>query len=126
MINDLDDFYLQLEEPNRSCFLALRNIILSQDENITPEWKFKLPFFYYKGKMFCYIWHHKKFKQPYIAFMAGKRMEHPKLLLEKRATVKIVLIDPNKDLPIKTIKSILKQALAIHENNIASKQKAWN
>ena len=51
----LDDFYLQQNEPVKSCLLALREIILSQDADITNALKYGMPFFCYKGKMFCYL-----------------------------------------------------------------------
>jgi hypothetical protein len=54
--------------------------------------------------MFCYLWTHKKFKQPYIGFVEGKKIDHPLLIQEKRAMMKIMLMDPGKDIPIKTIR----------------------
>jgi len=112
MLTPLDDFYLQKEEPVRGCLLALKDYLLAFDENITPEWKYKLPFFYYKGKMFCYLWIHKKYLKPYIGIVESKHIDHPDLIIEKRARMKIMLIDPNEDLPIETMNGILKQALA--------------
>ncbi len=113
-MRELDNFYLNQEEPFKSCLLALRDIILAHDKNIEVAWKYKLPFFTYKGKMFCYLWIHKKYKQPYIGMIEGKWLEHPKLLLENRSRIKIILFDPSKDLPIKTIKGILKQAIQLY------------
>jgi hypothetical protein len=111
MLTPLDDFYFQKEEPLKSCLLALRSVILALDEQITPEWKYKLPFFYYKGKMFCYLWIHKKYKKPYIGIVESKHIDHPDLLIEKRARMKILLIDAELDLPVEKINDILKQAI---------------
>ncbi|WP_316810782.1 DUF1801 domain-containing protein [Pedobacter heparinus] len=94
--------------------MALRAFILKQDEHLTEEWKYKLPFFYHKGKMFCYLWIHKKYRQPYIGIVEGKRIDHPDLLTEKRARMKILLIDPEKDLPVKKIGQILGTALSLY------------
>src|ERR1700709_535372 len=107
-MRDIDNFYLYQEEPNKSCLLYLREHILAFDENITEAWKYGMPFFCYKGKMFCYVWVHKKSRLPYIGFVEGKRLDHPHLLSEKRSRMKIMLFDPNIDLPIKTIELILK------------------
>jgi Domain of unknown function (DU1801) len=107
----LDNFYLQQEEPIRGTLLALKEIILLKDKQITNEWKYGMPFFCYKGKMFCYIWVHKKYKQPYIGIVEGKYFDQPFLIQEKRSRMKIMLVDPTKDLPVKTINSILMQAL---------------
>lgn len=108
----LDNFYNEQPEPHRSALLALRDIILSTDpENITQEWKYRLPFFYYKGKMFCYLWIHKKFRQPYVSFVHSEELSHPLLLLEKRARMKILLIDPEDDIPLELLQELLQASL---------------
>ena len=113
MLNDLDNFYLRQNEPTKSCLLALRDIILKHNSNITAEWKYQLPFFYFKGKMLCYLWISKKYKQPYIGFVDGNLINDKDLLQEKRARMKILLIDENVDLPIEKINSILTSAIYI-------------
>jgi hypothetical protein len=85
VVSDLDNFYLQHTEAVNEFLLALRNIILKQDENITAAWKYRMPFFCYKGKMFCYLWVHKVTHKPYIGFVEGKHLDHPDLIIEKRA-----------------------------------------
>ena len=112
----IDDFYLQLDEPKQSCLLALRKIILSQDKDVAEAWKYGMPFFCYKGKMFCYLWVHKKYKQPYLGIVEGQRFTHPDLIIEKRSRMKIMLFDPNKDLPAATIKTILRQAIHLYKS----------
>ena len=114
----LDDFYFKKEEPIRGCLLALREIILSQDAEIKNVLKYGMPFFCYRGKMFCYLWIHKKHKQPYIGIVEGNRFEHPDLIIEKRSRMKIMLFDANQDLPIQTIEIILKQAIAFYKNGV--------
>lgn len=34
-----ESYYDQLEEPVKSCFLALHHFILSQDKDIAPAWE---------------------------------------------------------------------------------------
>ncbi|MFN0047695.1 MAG: DUF1801 domain-containing protein [Cytophagales bacterium] len=118
MEKSIDNFYLFESEPVSSCLLALKAIILAYDENIEASIKYGMPFFSYKGKMFCYLWTHKKFKKPYIGFIEGNRIEHRLLLLEKRARIKIILVDPNIDLPVATINSILKQAIELYKTGV--------
>ena len=107
----IDQYFLQKEEPIKSCLLALRELLQNFHEDVIEEWKYGMPFYCYQGKMYCYLWVHKKFKQPYIGIVEGKKLKHPQLIQEKRARMKILLIDPEKDLHIKTIRSILKEAL---------------
>ena len=113
-----DKYYLSQKEPNRGCLLALRGIILKQDANITETTKYGMPCFCYRKKMFCYLWTDKKINEPYILLVEGKHLEHPKLEVGKRSRMKIFRVDPNKDLPVQTIQSILNQALDLYKNGI--------
>jgi hypothetical protein len=43
MEEELHNYYLDKEEPNKSCLLALRSIILDQDKDITETQKWGMP-----------------------------------------------------------------------------------
>lgn len=96
-MKQLDDFYQNQEEPIKGTFLALRDIILKQDKDITHVLKYGMPFFCYKGKMFCYLWIHKKYKKPYFAIVEGKHFDESFLLQEARSRMKIMLLDADQD-----------------------------
>lgn len=115
MLRPIDNYYLQKEEPVKSCLHFLREHILKQDAQITEAWKYGMPFFCYNGKMFCYLWVHKKLLKPYLGIVEGKKINHPDLIIEKRARMKIFLIDPAKDLPIRKINAILKDVIALYK-----------
>ena len=114
MLRPIDNWYLQKEEPSKTCLQFLREHILRQDNNFTEAWKYGMPFFCFKGKMFCYLWMHKKYLQPYIGIVEGKKISHPDLIIEKRARMKILLLDAHKDLPIRKINTILKEVLSLY------------
>ncbi|MBL7705081.1 MAG: DUF1801 domain-containing protein [Taibaiella sp.] len=118
MLAPLENFYEQQEDPLRSLMLAMRRLILSQDKEITNELKYGMPFFCYKGKMFCYLWFHKKYRQPYIGFVEGRLFEEPFLVQEKRSRMKIFLLDMHKDLPILPITQLLQKALSFYKNGV--------
>src|ERR1700761_706905 len=107
MLRPIDEFFLRQEEPAKSCLHFLRQHILAKSQYITEEWKYGMPFYCFKGKMFCYLWVHKKYQQPYIGFVAGSLLKDPDLLSEKRARMKILLIDPARDIPVKKIDKLL-------------------
>jgi len=113
MLKPADNFFMHQQEPSKSCLLALRNIILSFDCNITEGWQYGMPFYFYHGKRFCYLWFHKKYKQPYLGIVDGNKITHPLLIQEKRARMKIMLIDQEKDIPVKIIKSILRMSTVV-------------
>lgn len=117
-MRELDIFYESQQEPTKGCLLALRDIVLSQDKDITHVWKYKTPFFCYKGKMFCYLWIHKKYKQPYLGIVEGQRLDYPELIAEKRSRIKIMLLNPTEDLPIEPIVNILQDALNLSRTEV--------
>lgn len=117
-MEQLHNYYLKKEEPNKSCLLALRNIILNQDISITETQKWGMPCFCYKKKMFCYLWTDKKTDEPYILMVEGKYLDHPELEAGDRSRMKIFRVNPNKDLPIKTIESILQEALDLYRTGV--------
>ena len=122
-MKELDNFYLKQDEPVKGCLLALKQIILSQDKEVSNTWKYGMPFFCYKGKMFCYLWYHKKHKQPYIGIVEGSHFDEPFLIQEKRSRMKIMLLDPNEDLPLQTIDNILKKALNLYRIGVIKVKK---
>jgi hypothetical protein len=117
----LDNYYEQLPEPSKSCMLALRQIILQHATHFTEAWKYRTPFYCYKGKMCCYTWIHKKYKVPYIGFVAGKHLKSPYLLQEDRKLIKILLVQPTEDLPIDIIKQLLNDAIELYDKGIIKK-----
>src|SRR5687767_13339182 len=116
MLQDIHNYYLNKEEPNKSCLLALRSIILEQDSNVTETQKWGMPCFCYKKKMFCYLWTDKKTNEPYILLVEGKYLDHPRLEEGNRSRMKIFRINPNKDLPVQTIELLLNDALDLYRN----------
>ena len=118
MLKNLDNFYANQDEPIKSCLFALSEIILKQDEHITTALKYGMPFFMYKRKMFCYLWIDKNLHEPYLGIVAGSLVHHPLLIQGKRARMKTIQFNPAKNLPIKTINSILTQTLDLYRNGI--------
>ncbi|HZV70858.1 MAG TPA: DUF1801 domain-containing protein [Saprospiraceae bacterium] len=118
MLENLHNFYLNQEEPNKSCLLALRNIILRQDPNIHETQKYGMPCFCFGKKMFCYLWTDKKTSAPYILFVEGKYLNHLRLEEGNRTRMKILRINPGRNLPIITIETILQKALDLYRKGI--------
>ena len=114
MLRPIDNYFLQNQEPFKSCLHYLRQHILKFDSAITERWLYGMPFYYYNGKRFCYLWIHKKYRQPYIGIVDGNKINHPDLLKENRTRMKILLIDADKNIPLIKINSILKKVLQLY------------
>lgn len=113
-MHKLDEFYNQHEEPLKSCLQALRSVILTYHKNVSDRWYYRLPCFFYHDRMFCYLWFDRKSNQPYIAMYPGKKLNHKALISGSRTQSKILMIDPDKDIPVKTIRQIFRQALEVY------------
>ncbi|WP_294818655.1 DUF1801 domain-containing protein [uncultured Flavobacterium sp.] len=109
----IDSYFLEKEGNVRECLLSLRSHILSYTINVTEEWKYRMPFYCYKGKMLCYFWTDKKIGYPYIGFVDGGKMDYPELIQDKRARMKILPVDPEAELPIALVNTILDHAMRL-------------
>jgi len=71
-LRPIDNYFLHNEEPAKSTLEFLRQHILAFAPDISKKWQYGMPFFFYKEKRFCYLWIHKKLKQPYPGVVDGK------------------------------------------------------
>lgn len=112
MKEKIEAYYLKQQEPVKSCLLTLRDILLNLDRSqFTEEWKYGLPFFYYRKKPFCYFWKDPKSQQPYIGYSKGYLISHPQLIKGNRTRIKILPIDPNSDIPIHTLRQLFELSI---------------
>ena len=114
MLSESNTWFLQQDEAVRDSLLFLREQILNQNKDITEKWRYGMPFYFYKGKRFCYLWVHKKLRQPYVGFVDGNLLHDAALISENRSRMKIFLIDPTKTIPVKKLNALLKSAMAIY------------
>ena len=113
MVNLLDEYYESQDEPNKGCLLALRQIILEQDLNVSETRKYGMPCFTFHGKLLCFLWTDKKTKEPYILLVDGLKIDHPLLEQGSRAKMKILRVNPSKDLPIEAITQVSTMAIKL-------------
>ncbi len=119
-MKESDHYYLSQKEPLQSCLLALRNIILSQDPNISETLKWSIPCFCYRKKPFCYLSTENKTDLPYILMVEGIHLTHYRLEQGNRAKMKVFRIDPNEDIPLEDIKTVLQEGLNLYINGVVN------
>ncbi len=106
MEQSLDNFFLKIPEPQQSTLLFLRQFLI-EEIKLEESWKFNTPFYYYKGKWFCYLSYSAKRKHEiYIGFVRGYQIEYPNLVGEGRKQIKVYRINPEKDIDIRALKKI--------------------
>ena len=113
MLKPADAYFENLDGPTRECMLYLRRHILAFDARMHEKLSYGMPFYLYGNKRLCYLWTQKSGGKPYVGFVDGNRMDHPLLLAEKRARMKIFPVDPDKDLPLSILDELLQQAIAL-------------
>ncbi len=113
-MKEIDKFYLEKQEPIKSCLLALRTVISNYHSDFEQRWYYWLPCFMYKKQIFCYLWIDKKTQFPYIAIGKGIQLKHPELIQGKRTFTKLLMIDPNKDIPVAKIYTIVENAMQLY------------
>lgn len=117
MINQLDAFYLDQEEPNKSCLMALRHLILGY-EPITETMKYGMPCFLLGKRALCYLWRDKQSGDPYILMVEGKQLHHPQLESGNRKRMKILRINPEEDLPLAIIHQVLDEGIRFYQQDL--------
>lgn len=122
MTLDPDSFYLSQPEPAQSCLMALRSIVLQQDESVTETKKYGMPCFCIGKKAFCYLWKDKKSNEPYILFVEGRRIDHPALEKGNRTRMKILRVNPAEDLHVALIEKVLSAAVTLCKNQLISNE----
>lgn len=122
-MNEHQNFFLRQQEPNSSCLLALRSIILNQHVQISETLKYGMPCFVYAKKAICYLWIDKKTTEPYILFVEGHLLNNSELEIGTRSRMKILRINPDVDIPFALIENIIAQLLAYYNSELAKHKK---
>lgn len=115
--NAIDEFFLSKPEPLQGYLHCLRECILSLDKDVTESWKYSMPFYHIRGRRFAFLWIQKQDQWPYIGIVDGNKLEHPALHAGTRKRMKILLLDPSKDVPVKKVTSILSKVLVLYKDD---------
>lgn len=118
MKENTGEFYLNQQEPRKSTLLALREIILSFDENISETRKYGMPCFLYRKNILCYLWTDQRTGEPYILMAEGRLLHAPVLEQGPRSRMKILRIDPGTDIDILTVHAVLAEATDLYKNGV--------
>lgn len=121
-MNALEEKYFGYNEPVKSCFLAIRDIILDWDSNFKDCLKYGCICYTYRDKVALFAMHNKK-GETYLLVNFGKQMNHPELKFDGRKSMKSLRIDPTKDLPIEVIEFILEEVRRIIDDKLTRKKK---
>lgn len=113
-MTDFAQFYIQQPEPNRSCLMAMRDLLFQFDSELSETRKYGMPCFQKNGKAFCYLWIDKKTTHPYFLLVHSDKFNHTMLIKGSRKKMKILPLNPAQDIPTKEVHKILALAMTHH------------
>lgn len=96
-----DHYYFKQPEPFQSCLLALKEIILAHDPQITHGRMFQIPFFFYRDKKLAFLWINRK--KLLLGFVEDMKIQKAVAGTRRKNKYETMEIDPEMDIPVKTI-----------------------
>ncbi len=110
----VENFILDLNEPQRSIMIQLHELINSFPE-ITPVIKWKTPV-YYTSKYICYLNAFKRNDKVEICFVNGSLLDDPNGLLESRnrKIVKGLILSEINSEHLEGIQKLVRQAIRVN------------
>ena len=115
-----DQYYHKQPEPLQGCLLALKHILLSHNAQITHGRLFQIPFFWYRGYKLAFLWVHRK--KLLLGFVEDLKLVKAEPGLRRRNKYETMEIDPNKDIPVKTITAKLQKLMNNYDKFIEAEQ----
>jgi hypothetical protein len=106
-----EEYILNQPEPYRSIIFDLQIVIQSQIPNLELLYKWKIPFYYYRGKPFCFI--NVSHKRKYVdlgivkGFQIKNHQEH--LISENRSIMKSLRFSSLEEIDNKILIEIIQE-----------------
>lgn len=114
-MNPAENYILNQPEPFRSMLLHLQSVIGHTIAEVDLKYKYKTPFFYIKGKPFCYLNQSKNYVD--LGFWSAthltKHLEH--LTTEKRKVMKSLRYKSLEEINDTILLEVLQDAYSVRD-----------
>ena len=116
-MNPIDNYILGLSEPFKAISLALIDLVQKSPYEFELKYKWKIPFFYYKGKPFCFVNASVKKKYVDLAFYKGFQLKKSAHILngEGRTQVKSLRITSLDDPLFDFVWQVIEEAVSLND-----------
>lgn len=113
-MNPVEIYFLNQTEPLQSILLFVRQVILETIPEMEEKYKYKIPFYYYKGKPVCYLNILKEANYVDLGFWDGFKLsnKHQLLKANNRKMVKSLEFNNPKTINIVALQETLLEAVA--------------
>lgn len=114
MFGELENYYFRQPELIRESLLAMREILLGMDRQISHRQRFKIPFFYYREWRLAFLW--VKDKKIMLGILTDLRSIPQNDRKSRRDEMDFIILDPNEDFPIKEISEKINDRIMYYNN----------
>lgn len=122
-MNPAEDYILSQEEPFKSILLHLQMVIDGLFPEVDLKYKYRIPFYYFGKKPFCYLNKPKKKNYVDVGFWSAahltKHLEH--LVTEKRKHMKSLRYTSMEDIDDAILVAVLKDAYSVNDKGFYKK-----
>jgi hypothetical protein len=114
-VNPAAQYILNQHEPYRTILLQLQSLIAHAAPESTLKYRYRLPFYYLKGKPFCYLNCSKGFVD--LGFMRGSWLQgNAEVLISKdRKVVKSLRYRTVEEIDVEVLLEVLQEAVAVQD-----------
>ncbi|WP_430412183.1 DUF1801 domain-containing protein [Kordia sp.] len=115
-MNPAENYILQQPEPYKTILLQLQVLIEYTFPDIELKYKYRIPFYYLKGKPFCFFNASHKKKYVDIGIMKGQEIQiHTEYLItESRKKIASLRYETIEDINDNVLKEVLKKAASFY------------
>ena len=106
-MSPLEDYFEALPEDYREVMLVVRDYLRAAPYGFEEKYKWDTPTYYAGGRYVCYLYYRPKARRAYLGFGRAAGIAHPLLLAEGRAQIRILVLDPGEDVPLRAIGEVL-------------------
>ncbi|EDP95491.1 DUF1801 domain-containing protein [Kordia algicida OT-1] len=111
-----ENYILQQPEPYKTILLQLQVLIENTFQEIELKYKYRIPFYYYKGKPFCYLNASHKRQFVDVGIVKGGEIQIHKecLVTEKRKKMASLRYKTIEDIKAEILIEVLKNAASFY------------
>ena len=111
-----DDYIFRQKEPFQSVLLHLMSVIERNLEHFEMQFKWGMPYVYYKKKMFCYLYVNTKRGFVDLGFARGFKLvqNQDNLVIENRNTIRSLRYFSLEQVDNQILESVLNEAKSLY------------
>ena len=110
-MNSLDAYFLALPPEHQATMLHVRDLLRGKPYGLDERYRWSTPVYYRDDRYVCYLYHERRRRRSYLAFVNAAGFRHLLLRAEGRKMMRFLVLEPGGEVPEGAIQGVLAQAL---------------